>query len=218
MIKAVIFDMDGLLIDSEPLWQEAEINIFKKAGVNLTREMCRQTTGLGIDEAIKHWYDVNPWENYPLEQLRIEIITEVNRLISEKGEAMPGMEYILDFFDKKNMPLALASSSSFDLIETVVTKLQIKNRFRIIHSAQREEYSKPHPAIFISTAKMLQVEPKECLVFEDSFNGLIAAKAARMKAIAVPETALFNDNRMGIADEKLPSLLHFNQNVFERIK
>jgi len=73
MIESVIFDMDGLLIDSEPLWQEAEIELFKSVGIELTPDLCRQTTGLGINDAIKYWYEKYPWQDVDIEELKSEI-------------------------------------------------------------------------------------------------------------------------------------------------
>jgi sugar-phosphatase len=96
------------------------------------------------------------------------------------------------------------------LIEAVVDKLQIRKYFEVLWSAEFEPFGKPHPGIFITTAKKLQVNPIDCLVFEDSINGVIAAKAARMRCIAIPEEATFNDVRFAIADEKLVSLTAYN--------
>ena len=105
--------------------------------------------------------------------------------------------------------MALASSSSMSLIEAVVDKLNIRMYFDVLWSAEFEPYGKPHPGIFLTTAAKLQVDPKECIVFEDSINGVISAKAARMKCIAIPEEATFNDPRFAIADSKLRSLKEY---------
>jgi mannitol-1-/sugar-/sorbitol-6-/2-deoxyglucose-6-phosphatase len=217
MIKAVIFDMDGLLIDSEPFWQEAEINIFSTVGLHLTREMCMQTMGYKISEVIPYWYNRKPWSGKSFEQLESEIFEEAIRLIVEKGEPMPGVKYILDFFKERKLKIGLASTSPMRIINTVLSKLSITHYFEMLNSAEYEEYGKPHPAVFINGAKKLDIETHSCLVFEDSFNGLIAAKAARMKTISIPDKYYFNQAKFDIADFKLNSLLEFNDSHLEQL-
>ena len=106
--------------------------------------------------------------------------------------------------------MALASSSHEILIQTVIKKLSLEKYFLVTRSGQHEKYGKPHPQIFISTAQALNVYPTDCIVFEDSLNGILAAKAARMYCIAVPDIHRFNEPRMAIADLKLKSLEEFN--------
>jgi sugar-phosphatase len=86
MIEAIIFDMDGLLIDSEPLWQEAEQRVFATVGLNLTNEQTTETTGLRVDEVIDYWFVRFPWneENISKKQLDVNIVEEVKNLIREK--------------------------------------------------------------------------------------------------------------------------------------
>ena len=87
----------------------------------------------------------------------------------------------------------------------------MENIFRVVHSAEQEEYGKPHPAVFLTTAKHLRISPAHCLVIEDSFNGLIAAKAARMKTVVIPMAEQWNEARFDIADSKLKSLREFSE-------
>jgi HAD superfamily hydrolase (TIGR01509 family) len=218
MLSAIIFDMDGLLIDSEPIWREAEKEIFAEVGITLTDEMCFTTVGLRIDEVVNHWHAKFPWENPSQEIIKEKVIDKVIELILEKGEILPGVIQTIEYFHSKNYPLAIASASSMRIIDAVTEKLKIKKYFTIIHSAEFEEYGKPHPAVFISTAKKLNVFPQNCLVFEDSLNGVIAAKAARMKVIAVPENIHYEDKRFEIADWKLKTLKEFDESFFISIK
>ena len=128
-------------------------------------------------------------------------------MIVENAQALAGVYTLLDELKQQNIPMALASSSAMSLIEAVVDKLNIRNYFQLLWSAEYEPFGKPHPGIFITTAKKLGVLPSQCLVFEDSVNGVIAAKAARMKCIAVPDSASLNDPRFAIADITVSSLL-----------
>jgi sugar-phosphatase len=214
MFKAVIFDMDGLLVNSEPFWREAEKEVFAKVNIRLTDEMCFKTAGLRIDEVVAYWYNKFPWNDLQQEDIIAMIINKMNQLIEEKAEPMPGVYNILDYFTHKNLAMAIASASPMLLINTVVNKLNIRNYFCEICSAENEKYGKPHPDIYLRTAQKLNYQPGECLVFEDSFNGIIAAKAARMKVVAVPEAAIRGHLKFYAADMILNSLEEFNDDKF----
>ncbi len=209
MIKAAIFDMDGVLIDSEPFWQEAEIIAFGRVGVELTREMCMETMGMRVDEVVKYRFDKHGWQGKSLQEVQVDILAELDTLIAEKGEAMSGVEHVLSFFEERKLPFALASSSSMRLIKSVLQKLEITQRFETIHSAEFEEFGKPHPAIYVTTLKQLGLEPHEVIAFEDSFNGLLAAKSARLKTVCIPEANHWHETKYDIADLKLRSLQEF---------
>ncbi|MGH2412124.1 MAG: HAD hydrolase-like protein, partial [Microcystaceae cyanobacterium] len=140
MLKAIIFDMDGLLIDSEPLWQEAEIEIFSQINILLTRELCLETTGLRVDEVVEYWYRRTPGVKFTKKEVEESIINRVNELICLKGKPKQGVSYILNFFQAKNVKLALATSSSYAIINVVLEKLGLLNVFQEICSATEEEY------------------------------------------------------------------------------
>lgn len=204
--QLVIFDMDGLLIDSEPYWKMAEKEVFGKLGLNLTDDLLRQVMGFRLSEVVKHWYHYQPWPNPNFEQTERDILNCVEQLIQQHANAMPGVYEVLTHCKNKNYKIALASSSAMELIDVVIDKLNIRDYFDVVWSAQYEEYGKPHPAIFLSVAKQLNIEPKYCVVFEDAINGVIAAKASRMYCIAIPEEVSYNDPRFAIADVKTQSL------------
>ena len=209
MIQAVIFDMDGLLIDSEPLWREAEITIFNSIGLNFTEDMCRQTMGMRIDEVVIYWYNQFQWNTLSVDKVADLIVDEVIRLILEKGKALEGVYSTFEMLKSKKIPMAIASSSSMRIINTVVDTFQIKHHFDVIHSAEYEKYGKPHPQVFISTATKLNVQPENCLVFEDSKHGMIAALSAKMNVIVIPENPSKNENWHDLANQKLNSLEEF---------
>lgn len=210
----VIFDMDGLLIDSEPFWRKAEIKVFADKGIQLVEEDCLQTTGLSVLDVVKYWSELQSI-HVDLQATANEIVDEVIKLILNEGDAMRGVHQILEFFRLKNIPMALASGSDYRLIEVVLEKLQLASYFVHIQSAESLPHGKPHPEIFLHTAKTLNANPMHCLVFEDSVNGVIAAKAARMKCVAVPESHNFERMEYAIADLKMQSLTDFNKNKFE---
>lgn len=214
---AAIFDMDGLLIDSEPLWQEAGIETLSAYGVTLTSQQYHSSTGLRTPEWIEHWFhhfSIDPIHTPSAIKTIEEAALEKIRI---RGEAMPGVDAILKFFTQKKYKIGLASSSPMRLIEVVVNKLEIGGYIEQICSAGTLAYGKPHPEVFINCAEALGIRPINCLVFEDSFNGLIAAKAAKMKCVVVPAPEVFNEPRWSAADLKLSSLSNFNELLLEAL-
>ena len=214
MIQAIIFDMDGLLINSEPFWKAVEIEVFKKVGIELTVEKCLDTVGLRIDEVVTYWHDRQPWDNISKEAIATEIVDKMIEHITNEGEPLPGVYDVIEFFWNKKIPMAIASSSYLRIIEAVVKRLKLKGFFDVIYSAEFEKYGKPNPGTFITTAQKLNVEPTNCLVFEDSFNGVLAGKSARMITVAVPE---FENPKFIIADKILNSLKEWNETVFKQL-
>ena len=186
-IEAVIFDMDGLIINSEPLWRKAEIAAFKTIGYNFTEEMCIQTMGMRIDEVVHYWWEEFKWTSVSEEMVVKDIHSKMIDLIKSEGAILTGVEKTLKLLKDQNIPLALASSSSKVLIETVLNVLNIKSYFTIIHSAQDEKAGKPDPSVFLTTARLLKVDPEKCLVLEDSKAGMDAGLSANMRTIVVPE-------------------------------
>lgn len=215
MIKAVIFDMDGILIDSEPFWQQEEIRMFGELGVNITKELHETTLGMGTDEVVEHWYNYKPWNGPSQYEVREELLKRVSFRIINEGEALPGVEQAIRFFEDKKISIALASSSPIGLINDVIKKLKIQNRFALVCTAEDVGFGKPHPAVYIATAEKLDMHPSNCLAIEDSINGVLSAKSARMRVLAIPDKDHLNDPRFGIADLKLASLQDFNEENFQ---
>jgi len=214
---AFIFDMDGLLVDSEPLWRIAEIEMLSAVGVPITEEDAIQTTGLRTDEVVELWYSRYPWPDPPKKAIEAQIITRLIALVRERGKLMPGVRETLKAVSDAGYRLAIASSSSSEIIAAVLDTLGISDYFQVAQSAEHEPYGKPHPGVYIEAARRLGVAPWRCLTFEDSPNGVIAAKAARMHCIAVPDPALRNDRRLQAADLILPSLGQFHLGVLEQL-
>lgn len=208
--KAVIFDMDGVLIDSEPLWKIAEVEAFAKVGLDLTQTDCEETVGLRIDQVVQMWHKRVGWTSKSIQEVEDDIVDILIREIKHQGRALPGVFNALTQCAEAGLKIGLATSSYHRIIEVVVDRLDIRNYFSVMHSAEHEEHGKPHPAVFLNCAKQLAVQPADCLVIEDSFNGVLAAKSARMKVIAVPEKSHQTDPRLVIADKILNDLTEFN--------
>lgn len=209
-MKAAIFDMDGLLIDSEPLWREAEIDVFRSVGVPLTEELCRETIGVRLDEVVRHWHAKFPWQGASLEVVEAGILEEVGRLIVTRGRPMPGVRETIDLLSAANYALAVASSSPMRLIRTVLETFGLIENFSVLHSAETEEKGKPHPAVYLSTMSLLEVEPRNCIAFEDSATGVRAARRAGAWVIAVPDPKDTANPAFADADVVLSSLRDFS--------
>jgi len=217
MIKAVIFDLDGIIIESEPLWKEVEKKVFAGIGLNLTTDMCRRTVGLDTYDTIKFWYSEKPWAGKDFDRIYHDIIEAMRVTMKEKVELKEGFLETLQMIKRKSLPVAVATSSPQVLINTALKKFGIFGEFDILNSSEKEKYGKPHPGVYLTTALKLETDPRNCLAFEDSFNGAIAAKAARMKVVAVPDSGDIKDKRFDFSDLKLSSLLEFTEEKFSQL-
>lgn len=209
---AFIFDMDGLLLDSEPLWRRAEIEAFGAHGLLLDDAACATTTGLRIDEVVRHWlaHPVLAAQTIDAEALRAAIVDRVIALVATEGVMLPGARDAIDAAAATGRPLALASSSDERLIRAALAHFGIAGAFAHVVSAEREPFGKPHPGVYLTTAARLEVVPTRCVAIEDSLNGVLAAKAARMTCVAVPASHDRSDPRFVIADVILGSLEAFD--------
>jgi HAD superfamily hydrolase (TIGR01509 family) len=203
---AVIFDMDGVLIDSEPFWKQAEVEIFGSVGVPITLEMCAQTTGFRMDAAVDYWYERYPWKGPSKKEIEYAIKERVCALILDCAEAKEGALDILHGIGLLGIPLAICSSSPLFIIEAVCQKLNIRKYFKVLQTAEDCEFGKPHPEPYLFTAKRLGLESTRCIVIEDSLTGAISAKAARMKVIAVPEKDHALNSKFDFCDYRFTSL------------
>jgi sugar-phosphatase len=211
--EAVIFDMDGVLIDSEPVWKIAMEEVFASVNCNLTRKDFEKTVGLRLDEVIHYWYKHAPWENASPEEVLQQIIDKMVFYLSRDGQALEGVKETLLFLKQKGKKIGLATSSYEVLIETVLEKLEINSYFQVTHSAEREDFGKPHPAVYLTCAQKLGAHPLKCLVIEDSINGVISGKAARMTVVCIPEKTHNPNPKLILADYTFCSMTDFLENV-----
>jgi len=205
-IKAVIFDMDGVLVDSEPLWRKAMIKGFNSYGVAFTEQDCRKTTGMRFKEVVDIWlnhYDLKHITNHEVETNVLDALVD---LIGNEGKPMPGALEALNYVKQSGLKIGLATSSSHRLLSAVLKKLELENFFQAEVSAESMAYGKPHPEVFLVCAELLDIYPNSCLVIEDSINGVIAAKAAQMRAIAVPDIEHMHMKQFAVADYQCESM------------
>ena len=210
-LNTVIFDMDGLLIDSEPLWNEAAGELFRNYGVQLSAQQYATTTGLRTREFLIFWFNHFKISPEYIAEAEIKIVDKVIELVKQKGKPLPGVSHILNFFTERNFNIGLATSSPPGLINVAIDILGIRTYIHAISSAEGLAYGKPHPEVYLNCAEKLSVLANQCICFEDSYNGMIAAKAARMKCVIVPSLKDSNMPVWEAADLKISTLQNFNE-------
>ncbi|MFW5756520.1 MAG: HAD family hydrolase, partial [Tangfeifania sp.] len=182
---AVIFDMDGVLVNSEPFYVEVEQTNFRQLGLTISEEEHQTYQGTATD---RMWQLIK--ERHGIEHPVNKLVEMTNNLVTpyfsslESMNPMPGVINLIEKLKEKKIPLALASSSYADVIEIILQKTGLKKYFDVVVSSQMTGASKPEPDIFLLAAKKLKAEPENCLVIEDSKNGIAAAKAAGMFCVA----------------------------------
>lgn len=206
-IRAAIFDMDGLLIDSEPLWDKAELEVIASLGIDISlRESMKDTLGLRIDMVVELWYQRSPWATPARDEVVRRIIDRAIELVAEQRPLLPGVEHALQLCREQNLKIGLASASPLRMQQQVLQMFNLEHYFDVLMSAETLPYSKPHPEVYLNAANGLGVPPTQCVALEDSVNGMIATKAARMRSIVIPQAEFRNDARWALADYRLDSL------------
>ncbi len=203
--------MDGLLIDSEPLWKEAADKLFLGYGMQLTAQQYALTTGLRTKEFLGFWFNHYKIPAEKIVEAEKKIVDSVIDLVTQKGKPMPGVPYIFNFFLERNFKIGLATSSAPGLINVVIDLLHIRKYLQAISSADDLAYGKPHPEVYLRCTEKLAVLPAQCVCFEDSFNGMIAVKAAKMKCVIVPALPDAENPVWEAADLRISTLQNFNQ-------
>ena len=208
--------MDGVLIDSESYWNDALKVGFGAAGLKMSDEMCEATMGAMLNEVVDYRFRKHRIKGILPAEVESLILEEIIHLVETKAGILPGVFSAIKKIKKRGIPMAIASSSPMRLINVVMKKLTIENQLSGIFSAQDDQWGKPHPSVYLRTAKTLKVDPENCWVIEDSVNGMVSAKAAKMNVIAVPDPKMFDDIRWGLADVLLKSLEEFEVDLLLR--
>lgn len=183
-LKAVIFDMDGVLIDSEQFWKQAESEVFTSLGVNLLDEFTSLTQSMTTREVTRFWYERSPWSGLTLQAVEEQVVQRVIELIKTENCEMKGIKAFIESLLGSGLKIGLATNSPSVIIPVVLNKLGIAHYFNAVTSADEVPRGKPDPAVYELTANKLQVDPTLCIAIEDSSSGIIAAKSAGMKAAA----------------------------------
>jgi HAD superfamily hydrolase (TIGR01509 family) len=182
---ACVFDMDGVLIDTEPVWRQVERDVFARVGVELSDDQLRDTWGMRIEEVVEHWYLQRPWNGIRPHAVQREIVREMVEYVRTQGVPMIGALQAIDVARTSGLRVAIASSSSRELIDAVIDRLGIVELIDVVCTADDEVRGKPDPAVYLSAARALDVLPAYCVAIEDSPVGVTSAVAAGMRCIGV---------------------------------
>lgn len=176
--------MDGVLIDSEKFWKQAEKEIFSSLGVKVSSKYSELTKSMTTSEVTQFWYEEYPWKTETLEDVEQMVISRVIQLIETVNCQITGIKPFIEKLKGNNYKIGLATNSPNRIIPTVLKKLDIIHLFDSVSSAEFEKKGKPDPAIYLNTAQKLNTEPSNCIVIEDSYNGMLSAKNAGMTVVA----------------------------------
>lgn len=182
---AVIFDMDGVLVNSEPHYIQLEQNSFNELGLTILEDEHKTYQGTATD---RMWQIIK--DKHGVEASVEELVNRTNAMVSayftalESIEVMSGVEQFIKKLKEKNISIALASSSHAELIEIILKKSRLEMYFDVVVDSRMAGASKPEPDIFLLAAKKLDINPERCVVIEDSTNGIKAAKTAGMYCVA----------------------------------
>lgn len=204
-VRAVAFDLDGLLIDSEPLFAEAARRLLAPRGLSLAMDVWRALMGTPARQAILRFR-----QGHGLQESVDDIAEEYRRsLLAVLGEApvplLPGALELLDRLERQRLPRCIATSSNPAYVERVLSGHGILPRFEFVLTCDDVSEGKPHPEVYEKAAARFGVPPADMLVLEDSVNGLKAAKAAGARCVVVPH-ALVPCEELTDADAIIPSL------------
>jgi sugar-phosphatase len=222
LIEAVVLDMDGVLIDTEPVWRAAESAVFAGLGIALSESDVLESTGQPIEELIPVWRQRSlsggAGSGASLTDAEVAglVIDQVIAHVKAEGQPMPGVTAAIALFERCGLRLAIASSSPRRLIDAVCDRLGLGG-IDVRCSAMDEARGKPAPDVYLTAARRLGVAPGQCLAVEDSLNGLASARAAGMTCVAVPDPLLAADPRYRDADLVLRSLTDLDDAALRRL-
>jgi HAD superfamily hydrolase (TIGR01509 family) len=168
---AAIFDMDGLLLDTEPLWGESMLKVAQAYQVPIDKHFFKHTTGLRITEVTAFWKERYPWPGKASsEQLAADVIDDIIALSKLKGAIMPGVVDCLNWLQSQNISIGLATSSPTRMMNDLVNHFGLSTYFNAMTSADTAHYGKPHPEVYLQCAAHLGAIPWHCVALEDSVN------------------------------------------------
>jgi mannitol-1-/sugar-/sorbitol-6-/2-deoxyglucose-6-phosphatase len=186
--QAIIFDMDGLLVDSEPVWLDAETKIVERRGKQYRHEVREHVVGKRMDEFMAILREAHEIEE-PLDVLMAEVTQDMIERIAEKLVLRPGAYELIEYVVHQGIPRAIASSSPLVIIDAVIESHDWQDIFQVRCSGDDVPHGKPAPDVYLKAARLLDIAPEKCLALEDSPNGSRAAVAAGMVCYAVPDAS-----------------------------
>jgi HAD superfamily hydrolase (TIGR01509 family) len=214
VIEAVVFDLDGVLLDSEQLWDEAREQLARERGGRWHENAQRDMMGMSSLEWSRYMHDVIGLPEPP-EEISREVVRRLAELYRERLPAVPGAREAVERLAAR-WSLGLASSSNRELIDLALELLGVAHLFAATVSSEEVPRGKPAPDVYLEAARRLGVDPTHAAAIEDSENGIRAAKAAGMRVVAIPNRHFPpGEDALTQADVILRSLEKLTQEVVE---
>jgi HAD superfamily hydrolase (TIGR01509 family) len=203
--EAVVFDLDGVLIDSEHVWDEARQELARERGGRWTETASRDMMGMSSLEWSRYMHDVIGVPDLP-EEISAEVVRRLERIYRDELPLFDGAVEAVERLAAR-WPLGLASSSNRELIDLVLELSGLERFFRATVSSEEVPRGKPSPDVYLEAARRLGISADRCVAIEDSENGIRSAKATGMRVLAIPNPRYPpNDEALAAADEVLGSL------------
>ena len=215
MIEAVVFDLDGVLLDSEQVWDEVRVQLARERGGHWSESAQRDMMGMSSPEWSRYMHDVVGLTDSP-QEINAEV---VRRMLDRYRAHLPLLPGALDAVRRlaAEWPLGLASSSNRPLIEAFLDAAGVRDVFAATVSSEEVAAGKPAPDVFLEAARRLDVAPSRCAAIEDSANGLRAAKAAGMRVVALPNPHYPpTDDELALADAVVSTLDELDPDLLRR--
>jgi HAD superfamily hydrolase (TIGR01509 family) len=184
-LLAVVFDLDGLLANTEDLYEQAGTTVLRRRGKTYDADLREKMMGRPAADALRIAIDCHTLSD-PLDELLCECKTEVEALLATSLAAMPGVDILLEGLRTAHVPMAVATSGTEEFANLVLTRLDIGRYFQFVLTAESIHRGKPDPEMYLLAAERLHLEPRQMMVLEDSANGCRAAVAAGAFTVAVP--------------------------------
>jgi HAD superfamily hydrolase (TIGR01509 family) len=206
MIKGVIFDMDGTIIDSEALYYELACQIIKEHGYELPHEVFVATSGVSREEGARIYGSQFPGLDGERDVMDVLDAAYAQALLDHRLKLKPGFRVLMDALQAKNIATALASSNIASAVENGLRAVELTEAFDHVIHAGHVERVKPFPDLFLKAAACMGLQPEECLVLEDSEPGILAAAAAGMKAVLIPDVYPVSQRMKDLSHRIVPTL------------
>jgi HAD superfamily hydrolase (TIGR01509 family) len=214
VIEAVAFDLDGVLLDSEQVWDEAREQLAAERGGRWHPQAQRDMMGMSSPEWSRYMHETIGLPEPP-EEINREVVERLSAIYRRKLPALPGAREAVERLAAR-WPLGLASSSNRELIDLVLDLLGVAPRFTATVSSEEVPRGKPAPDVYLEAARRLGVDPRRAAAVEDSHNGILAAKAAGMSVLAIPNSHFPpDDDSLAQADAVLGSLEELSAEAVE---
>jgi HAD superfamily hydrolase (TIGR01509 family) len=216
VIEAVVFDLDGVLLDTEERWDEARRRLAEERGARWPDDAQRAMMGMSSPEWSRYMHDVIGLAEPP-EEISAEVVRRLEALYRERLPLVPGA---LDAVRRigARWPLGIASSSNRPLIKLFIELTGTRELFRATVSSEEVERGKPAPDVYLEAARRLGVDPAKCVAIEDSENGIRSASAAGLRVVAIPNRVFPpSEETLSLADAVLGSLDELTPEVIESL-